>query len=1413
MRIRRGVAGAAMFSLFTAGLVAAPTTAHAADVLPIAEIQGTGAETPRDGQEVTTEPSFVTAVYEQGDGQFNGFVIQSPGSGGDKDPGTGSDAIFVYMAKEAFSVTKGDVVSVTGTAGEYDGLTQIAGDVTITPSEGDEAEGLAEPSPITTAWRDTAEHRENLESMLYQSTETFLVSDTYPLLAYGELGLAAGGELPVQPTDVGTPDSGEAAAQAATNAEVMVNLDDGTNAEFTGDSNLPYITPDQDVTVGDGLSLSEPVIIDYRNDKWKLNPTGAITAGAEPAEITPAATPDAPAPGGDFTVASFNVLNYFTTVGQGRSGCVEGTPKSTDGTGNVTYDCDVRGAWDTDDLQRQQEKIVTAINDLDASVVGLMEIENSAKLDEKPDEATATLVEALNAATGSDKWDFVPSATELQDVDDQDVITNALIFQPAAVSLDGDAYALGSEAGQDGAFANARTPIAASFTAADGGEATLVAVNHFKSKGSGDDATGDNADSGDGQGAWTGDRKEQAQALVDWLPTIEKDAGTEAAVLLGDFNSYSQEDPMQVFYDSGFTSGAPYDQYSYNYSGLAGSLDHVLLNEAAAARSTGGALWNINAGESTALEYSQYTVTADDYHAATAQRSSDHDPVIIGLEAGEAETPVDENTLTLLNINDFHGRIAPEGPDTVAFFGTVAEQEAEAGEDTTLFLSAGDNIGASLFASSIQEDEPTIDVLNAAGLDSSAVGNHEFDKGMADLTGRVADRAEWDYTGANVYEKGTEIPALDEYTTHEVNGRTVAVIGVVTGETSSLVSSEGIKDIEFGDPVAAVNRVTAQLTDGDDANGEADVIVAEYHEGAVEGQPTGDLASEVSKGGAFAKIVNETSAEVDAIFTGHTHQTYAWDAPIPDAEGTRPIVQTGSYGENLGKVTLTLGEDGEVTAYTAENLEVTETPKDELIDTYPQVKEINDIVNEALAAAEELGKPVIGQATAPITRAEIIGEDPDNPGETTTLEDRAGESTISNVVATMFRDQIDGAQIGVQNPGGNREDLDEGDITFGEAASVLPFANTLNTIELTGDQFKTVLEQQWQVDENGDPIDGSRPYLQLGLSDNVSYTYDESKTWGERITSITVDGKPYDPEATYTVGTASFLASGGDNFWAFGEGANKQDTGKIDLDSWTDWIQENETITPSFARRAVSVTPLPTTLKAGETTTVQVGSPERGTGGPNNTLDLTSQGSVENTELTATLDGAEIGTAKITDGVAELDLVVPVDAAAGAGELLLTATPSETVATIAVTVEGSDAGDGPTVSVNGDRIAAGDDFVVLLSGWPAHTEVEVELHSDPVELRTLTTEANGSITGTATVPEDTTPGTHEIVAIAGDTEASVTITVTAASSSVGAGDGGGTGGGLADTGAAGGLLAILLLGLGTLGVGALMLGTRRAGRA
>jgi len=1258
--------------------VAGPAVA-ADDTHTIAEIQGTGDASPLAGSTVTTS-GVVTAVYATGG--YRGYVIQTPGTGGDA-PRTGSDAVFVFSQATAGSVAVGELVQVTGAVSEYQGLTEI----TVASAAGLVKPGgeVAPVEPVTTPWPADEVGREALESMLYLPSGDLTVSNTYTTNQYGEVGLAVGTTPLIQPTEVAAPGTPEYEAALADVAARAVVLDDGASTNFLSGANSaltpPYVSLENPVRVGAAATFTAPVVVDHRNSAWKLSPTVPVDA-ANPATSPVTFENDrTAAPEGlgeaDVTVASFNVLNYFTTLGAGTASCVAYPDRTGDGV-TVKEGCDQRGAWDPDDLQRQQDKIVAAVNALDADVVGLMEIENSARVDGDPDEALATLVDALNAAAGAGTWAYVPSSAELPPADQQDTITNALIYRPAAVETVGDARALGTQSGDDQAFGNAREPIGQAFAPVGGGEALFVVVNHLKSKGSAGPWPGD-ADAGDGQGASNESRVRQAEALRDWVPTVQGDAA--AVALVGDFNAYTQEDPLQVLYAAGYTdatSALDAGEYSYSYQGLSGSLDHVLLNEAALDRATGADVWNINAGESVALEYSRYNSHGTLFYAPDAYRSSDHDPVLVGLTAGDGSTtpdgPVD---LTLLNINDFHGRI---DANTVAFAGTVEQQRAQAEADggAAVFLSAGDNIGASLFASAVAEDQPTIDVLNALDLAASAVGNHEFDRGYADLVDRVVaggGNAAWPYLGANVYDKGTEDPALDEYALVQAGGVTVGVIGVVTQETPTLVTPGGIADLDFGDPVEAVNRVAAQLSDGDESNGEADVLVAEYHEGAGAGTPDGaTLEEEIAAGGAFSEIATLTSADVDVIFTGHTHKQYAWYGPAaPDTTGewTRPIVQTGSYGENIGRVTLTYDPATDaVSALTAENVArlapatgQTQAQLDAaLVAQYPRVAEVKTIVDAALAEAAVIGNQPKGSVTADITTAFAGGAYTGGVYTGGTRDDRSKESTLGNLVAdalleTLASDERGGAQIGVVNPGGLRAELlyaPDGTITYAEANAVLPFVNNLWTTTLTGEQVVTMLEQQWQT--NADGTIPSRPYLQLGLSDNVSYTYDESQPLGSRVTSVTVDGEPLDEAAEYRIGTFSFLAQGGDNFRVLAEGTGTTDSGLIDRDAWIAYLEANPGLTPEFDERAVGVPALPEQVTAGEELAFDV------TG-----LNLTSLGSPENTAIDVQLDGSSIGSATVTAGAAQVAVTVPATTA-GAHVLTLVVAPSGTTVTLPLTV-------------------------------------------------------------------------------------------------------------------------------------------------
>jgi len=740
-------------------------------------------------------------------------------------------------------------------------------------------------------------------------------------------------------------------------------------------------------------------------------------------------------------------------------------------------------------------------------------------------------------------------------------------------------------------------------------------------------------------------------------------------LLIGDFNAYLHEDPINVLTGAGYVDqDAKTTKHSYSYGGMVGSLDHILASPAAEAMVTGVDIWNINSAESIAMGYSRYNNNVTDFYDTSAFAASDHDPVVVGLKMAPA--PGSTQEVNLLNINDFHGRI---DSNTVKFAGTVEQLRAASGDANTAFLSAGDNLGASLFASASQDDKPTIDVLNALGLSASAVGNHEFDKGYADLDGRIRTAATWDYLGANVYAKGTTTPVLDEYKVIDVNGVKVAVIGAITQETPTLVTPSGIANLDFGDPVAAVNRVAKKITDGH----LADVIVAEYHEGAGAGTPDGaTLGQEIAAGGAFAQIVDTTSPSVNAIFTGHTHKQYAWDAPIPGVAAdaalkTRPVLQTGSYGEFIGQIQLTVdATTHHVKSYTQRNVARSTTADATLVASYPRVAAVKTITDKALADAKVAGSVKVGEISADITTAQTT----DPATGTVSRDDRASESTLGNLVGNALLDalkseQTGGAEIGVVNPGGLRADLlyknagfADGVVTYANANAVLPFVNNLWTTTLTGAQVKTMLEQQWQT--NADGSIPSRPFLNLGLSSNMSYTYDATRALGDHITSVTINGAALDSARNYRVGTFSFLATGGDNFRVFTQGTNTKDSGLIDRDAWIKYLGEQSakaSIAPDFSRRGVEVEGNPAVVDAKGTVSFQL-----------NKLDLTSLGSPKNTSVTVQFTDSKgkttvVDTVGVSNGSAKVTFQLPADARTG-GTITVSAAPSGTTVSLPVTI-------------------------------------------------------------------------------------------------------------------------------------------------
>ncbi|MBN9176594.1 MAG: bifunctional metallophosphatase/5'-nucleotidase [Microbacterium sp.] len=638
-----------------------------------------------------------------------------------------------------------------------------------------------------------------------------------------------------------------------------------------------------------------------------------------------------------------------------------------------------------------------------------------------------------------------------------------------------------------------------------------------------------------------------------------------------------------------------------------------------------------------------------------------------------------DNGLTdiqVLTINDFHGRIeqnlANKEAGAAVLAGAVDAFEAQ--NPNTLFVSAGDNIGASTFTSFIQQDTPTIQALRAAGLDVGAVGNHEFDAGFDDLKNRVTPALGGSHLslGANVYLKGAKTPALDEYRVETVDGVRIAFIGTVTEQTAAMVTPTGIAGIEFGDQLKAVNRVAAKITDGD----LADVIVLLTHEGPA----TASCEAVAGDTTAFGELIRGASAAVDAIVTGHTHQSFACEVAGPGGE--RPVIQAHQYGTTLGKLDLT------VDSTTKELVSVTPSLVPLVVNgaaAYPADPAVAKIVSDAVSVANEKGTVEVGAISADILRGGTGGSD------------RGVESSLGNTVADLYlwatsNEDYAGtpAQIGLMNPGGLRADLikvGDGTVTVRDVANVQPFANTLVTVTLTGAQLKAVLEEQWQPDGS------SRPKLHLGVSEGFTYTYDPTAPRGTRIASMSLDGKTIAASDRFTVVTNSFLAAGGDNFVTFAQGTDRTDTGQVDLQATVAYFAAHDVVDPAPLGRAVVRTgggDLPST---GGPTAEELGAALEaaaityGTGrvlqGESFTVNVA--GLLPAQQLAATLFSDPIVITGIpaagTDGRVSFTVTVPANLTPGAHTLVLTSGTGEVRLPVTVLADGSLAATGGTFPI------------------------------------------------------------------------------------------------------------------------------------
>ncbi len=587
---------------------------------PIYAVQGNGLSSPLAGMEVAIQGVVVGDFQNDAapdSGNLNGFHIQDPA--GDGDAAT-SDGIFVF-APGGMGVSAGDAVRVRGAVSEFNGMTEITASQIWVCSAGN-----ALPAPAVLSLPVTSvDAFEPYEGMRVTFPQALVISEYFNYDRFGELVLT--GERHLTPSAEFEPGPD---AMAAAQAFVLdrITLDDGRTAQNPD----PAIHPNGSTfDLGNLFRGGDTVanvtgVMDFSFGLYRIQPTqGADYTNANPR------TGAHDAVGDGLEVASFNVLNYFTILTS--SGPVCGP------LGN--QDC--RGADNATEFTRQRNKIIAALAAINADVVGLIEIENY-----PGDVPTADLVSGLNDALGAGTYDYIATGAV-----GTDAIRVAIIYKPGTVTPVGP-YAVLDTSVDPRFLDNLNRPvIAQSFQDNATGGVFTVAVNHLKSKGSDCNDVGD-PDTGDGAGNCNGTRLAAAQALVDWLATDPTGSGDPDFLIMGDLNSYDKEDPIDAIkLGSDDTAGTGDDYadlvfnylgeaaYSYVFDGQIGYLDHALANGALTPQVTGVTIWHINADEADLIDYdTSFKLDAQDaIYAPDPYRSSDHDPVIVGLAVCETVAP------------------------------------------------------------------------------------------------------------------------------------------------------------------------------------------------------------------------------------------------------------------------------------------------------------------------------------------------------------------------------------------------------------------------------------------------------------------------------------------------------------------------------------------------------------------------------------------------------------------------------------------------------------------------------------------------------------------------------------------------------------------------------------------------------
>uniref|UniRef100_UPI0024DF5FBC ExeM/NucH family extracellular endonuclease n=1 Tax=Rhabdaerophilum sp. SD176 TaxID=2983548 RepID=UPI0024DF5FBC len=805
----------------------------------ISAIQGTGTASPLVGQTVTVE-AIVVGDFQNDDTDtkrnLNGIYLQEEAADSDGDAAT-SEGIFVFFGSLTGDVQEGDRVQVTGTVSEYFGLTQLNATSVSVVAAGAVADvstmaatiNLPAAAVTTSQDGDYQPDLEAFEGMLVTIPQTLTITEQFQLDRFNEIKLVAG-ERPAQFTHENAPDATGYDNHLRFVGTRSVTYDDGLNTQNAAISNLdgfgPSYTTASAPRMGDTITGLTGVL-DYQwagasasGSTWRIR---SIEDGdntfvdANPREAAPQDV------GGRLTVGSFNVLNYFTTL-------------ATSGA-TTAIGLEPRGANNQAEFDRQTAKLVNTLVALDADILGLVELENDFQ-DNAPGNALDYLVDSLNAVLGAGTYDWIDPG---QRFIGGDAIAVGYIYKPAKVTVafnttieslgDADLAALGQsslleQSSVDAIFDGANTSrnaLAVTWSETVSGEHFTTVVNHFKSKGGA--GTGADADALDGAGNWNNQRELAAKALDAWIDSDPTGTTDDDYILLGDFNAYFQEDPIEFLISQGYENLQETrltDPYSYVFDGQIGALDYIFASESAALQVTGITEWHINADEADALDYNtDFGRDTAIFDANVAVRVSDHDPLLIGLNLGD--TPVQFNTYAG---PVFTGTTTPTGALEITEVSSItltSGAEISAFDPTTdrLFVTSDAGLQVVNFANpSTPVQLANIDFV-ALGLGSNNVSSVAFRGGVLVATIIATDKTQPGTLAFIDPATGTllnsvTVGANPDQVTFTPDGEKILVAneGEIASDGTDPVGSVSIIDISAGIASATVQTASFTAFDG-----------------------------------------------------------------------------------------------------------------------------------------------------------------------------------------------------------------------------------------------------------------------------------------------------------------------------------------------------------------------------------------------------------------------------------------------------------------------------------------------------------------------------------------------------------------------------------------------------------------------